>query len=332
MLDANELSQRDVVLDVSDLSVRFRTRHGTVQAVNHVSFQLRQGEILGLVGESGCGKSVTVNSLMGLIGKKKHEQVSGRAMFQGRDLVSLSDRELRSLRGSKISMVFQDPMTTLNPLSKVGRQVAEPLVIHRQASGKQAAERAIEMLTQVGIPNPKQRANQFPLEFSGGMRQRAIIAMALICKPEIVIADEPTTALDVTIQAQILDLLCQLRDEYQTSILLITHDLGVVAETCDTVAVMYASEIEEKAPVKELFANPCHPYTQGLLRCLPVLGKRAKLEPIPGQPPVLVEPGPECKFMARCPYACARCGEKPPAFHVTADHIVQCWREGPNHA
>lgn len=331
MLDAKELSQRDVILDVSDLSVRFQTRQGAVQAVNHVTFQLRKGEILGLVGESGCGKSVTVNALMGLIGKKKHEKVSGQALFDGRDLVAMSDKEMRSLRGNKISMVFQDPMTTLNPLMKVGWQVAEPQVIHHQATEKHAAAHAVDMLSNVGIPNPKHRAEQYPFEFSGGMRQRAIIAMSLMCRPEILIADEPTTALDVTIQAQILDLLGQLRDEYQTSILLITHDLGVVAETCDTVAVMYASEIVEMAPVAELFASPRHPYTQGLLRCLPVLGKRTRLEPIPGQPPVLINPGPACKFMPRCPYSCERCQQQPPLFHISPNHTVQCWREEANH-
>lgn len=320
--------EQHMVLEVKDLSVCFCTRQGDVQAVNHVSFQLHRGEILGIVGESGCGKSVTANSIMGLIGRKKHEKVTGSVRMDRKELLTLSEVQMNQLRGDRISMIFQDPMTTLNPLLQVGYQVAETLRVHKKTSWKSARAQTEAMLKKVGIPNAKERYSQYPFSFSGGMRQRAIIASALLCKPEIIIADEPTTALDVTIQAQILDLLRRMRDEYHASVLLITHDLGVVAETCDTVVVMYAGEVMERAPVGELFARPLHPYTQGLLRCLPRLGNFDRLVPIPGQPPVLIRPDKGCRFRDRCPYAVNRCADPQQERTVGQNHIVQCWKGG----
>ena len=321
-------SNAEVLLDVQDLRVAFHTRHGDVQAVNGVNFSLHKGEVLGIVGESGCGKSVTVNAIMRLIGLKKHERVSGQINFKGQNLLLKSDREMQKIRGNQISMIFQDPMTSLNPVVRVGTQVAEAQTIHRKAEKKLSLKNAIQMLSKVGIPSAEQRAREYPHQFSGGMRQRGIIAMSLMCRPEIIIADEPTTALDVTIQAQILDLLRELRRDAGVSILLITHDLGVVAEICDTVAVMYASEVVETAPMEDLFSNPQHPYTRGLLSCLPVLGSRQRLVPIPGQPPRLINPGPECRFMERCPHACERCKTAPSLEETEPGHLVACWRKG----
>ncbi len=314
------------VLDIQNLSVSFQTKQGDVRAVSDISFQLRQGEILGLVGESGCGKSVTANTIMGLIGRKRHEHITGSIKMDEQELLQMSDRQMSQLRGSQISMVFQDPMTTLNPLLKVGYQVSEGLRIHKKCPRIELKQRTIDMLAQVGIPNPEARYNQFPFSFSGGMRQRASIASALICQPKIVIADEPTTALDVTIQAQILDLLRQMRDSYQASILLITHDLGVVAEICDTVAVMYAGEIVEYGAVADIFQNPRHPYTIGLLRCLPRLGSFQRLEPIHGQPPVITQLDEGCRFRERCPHATEQCEQQPPSYSVGTQHTVSCWR------
>ena len=320
----NNMENREILLDVRNLQVEFHTRQGHMHAVRGVNFTLRKGEILGLVGESGCGKSVTANTILGLIGKKKHEKTGGEIRFHDTNILEISEKECEKLRGNRISMIFQDPMTSLNPVIKIGKQVGEVLQIHKKMPKKMALDQAVLQLEKVGIPSAKERADSYPFQFSGGMRQRAIIASSLMCKPEILIADEPTTALDVTIQAQILDLLLELREEYGVGILLITHDLGVVAEVCDTVAVMYAGEIVEKAPVQELFENPVHPYTRGLMNCIPVLGKKEKLVPIPGQPPKLYEEKDGCKFAERCPYYKSECEGRVSLREISLDHFVSC--------
>lgn len=320
------MKEQEILLDVTDLSVKFHTREGVVHAVENVNFTLNKGEILALVGESGCGKSVTANTIMGLTGRKKHEEINGSVCFHGDDLLKKTERQMQKIRGNQISMIFQDPMTSLDPLMQIGAQVGEALEIHQPVKKKSALEKAVEMLKMVGIPSAGERAKDYPYQFSGGMRQRSIIAASLMCSPELIIADEPTTALDVTIQAQILKLLGELRQKMNVAILLITHDLGVVAEICDRVAVMYAGEIVETAPVKELYANPSHPYTRGLLRCLPVLGSRDRLEPIPGQPPKLISPPEGCKFKDRCRYAAKGC-EKPQRLVETGEnHKTACWK------
>ena len=312
------------LLQVRDLKVDFHMRQGNMHAVRGVSFDLEKGEILGIVGESGCGKSVTANTILGLIGEKKHEQVSGEILFHGNNILELPDRERQKLQGNSIAMIFQDPMTALNPVLKVGRQVGEVLEIHRKMPRKEAFEKAVARLEEVGIPSARERADNYPFQFSGGMRQRAVIASSLMCEPEILIADEPTTALDVTIQAQILDLLLDLRDRRGVSILLITHDMGVVAEVCDSVAVMYAGEIVEKAPVAELFSNPRHPYTRGLLNCIPSLGRKDRLVPIAGQPPKLYDEEPGCKFAERCPFRKAECSGTVSLRRIGPDHFISC--------
>lgn len=320
------MAEREKLLDVRELSVRFHTREGAVHAVNNVNFTLHRGEILALVGESGCGKSVTANTVMGLIGKKKHEEVRGNVSFHGENLLEKTERQMQRVRGNRIAMIFQDPMTSLDPVMQVGVQVGEVLEIHQHMKKQTAVEKAVEMLDKVGIPSAKERAKDYPYQFSGGMRQRSIIASSLMCSPELLIADEPTTALDVTIQAQILKLLAELREQMNVTILLITHDLGVVAEVCDRVAVMYAGEIVETAPVEALYKKPCHPYTRGLLKCLPVLGSRVRLDPIPGQPPKLINPPPGCRFKDRCKYACDGCGKAQQLTEMEAGHLVACWK------
>ncbi|HXF68389.1 MAG TPA: ABC transporter ATP-binding protein [Thermoflexus sp.] len=316
------------LLDVRNLEVRFFTRDGVVHAVNGVSFQLNEGETLGIVGESGCGKSVTMLSILRLIPQPPGRITKGEVLFQGVDLLKLDEADIRRIRGSKIAMVFQDPMTSLNPVLTIGRQITEVLETHLNMSPREARQRAIELLQMVGIPNAAERLNDYPHQFSGGMRQRVMIAMALACHPQILIADEPTTALDVTIQAQIIDLVKRLRDELGMAIIWITHDLGVVAGLAYRVAVMYAGYIVEEAPVLELYHNPAHPYTMGLLGSLPRLDRRERrrLVSIDGMPPDLLELPRGCPFAPRCPYAFDRCWEENPQLEeIAPGHRIACW-------
>lgn len=317
-----------MLLDVRGLKTQFFTQDGVVHAVNGISYQLSEGETLGIVGESGCGKSVGVMSLMRLIPMPPGKIVDGQVLFQGRDLLKISDEEMRSVRGNKIAMIFQDPMTSLNPVLTVGRQVSEALELHLGMSRSEARRRTIELLEMVGIPMAADRVDDYPHQFSGGMRQRVMIAMGLSCNPQLLIADEPTTALDVTIQAQIIDLVKKLRDEIGMAIIWITHDLGVVAGLANRVAVMYAGYIVEEAPVKELYGNPRHPYTLGLLGSLPRLDeqRRRRLTSIEGLPPDLIDLPPGCPFYERCAYRIPRCqAENPSLEAVDVNHKVACW-------
>ena len=318
---------RPTILKVEDLATRFHTPDGTIFAVNGVSFNLKEGETLGVVGESGCGKSVTMLSLLQLIPTPPGEIAAGKAYFHDNDLLMLKPDEIRGVRGSQIGMVFQDPMTSLNPVLTIGRQVSEPLILHLKMNKKEADDRVIELLRLVGIPEAEKRLNQYPHQFSGGMRQRVMIAMALACNPQILIADEPTTALDVTIQAQIIDLVKRLRDELGMSIIWITHDLGIIAGLAHRVMVMYGGFIVEEADVKELYANPQHPYTVGLLNSLPRMDskERHKLQDIPGLPPVLLEMPKSCPFAPRCPYVFDKCVQNPPLLEVGLNHRSACW-------
>ncbi len=316
------------LLEVQDLETVFKTRTGTIHAVNGISFSVKEGEVLGIVGESGCGKSVTMLSLMRLIPSPPGKIVAGKAMYQDKDLVKISEDEMRSIRGAQISMVFQDPMTSLNPVLKIGKQIAEPLIFHLGMSKKEARDYSTELLHHVGIPEPERRLDDYPHQFSGGMRQRVMIAMALTCNPKLLIADEPTTALDVTIQAQIVELVKRLRDESNMAIIWITHDLGIVSNLATRVVVMYAGFIIEEAAVKELYANPLHPYTRGLLGSLPRLDKRSnqRLVSIEGLPPTLQEKPKYCPFSPRCQYSdrdnfC----ENPKLVQVGPEHRVACW-------
>ena len=316
------------LLAVEGLETHFRTREGVVHAVNGVSFRLKEGETLGVVGESGCGKSVTVMSMLGLIPTPPGEVVAGTALFNGKDLLKMSNEELRRVRGSHISIIFQDPMTSFNPVLTIGRQIAEPLETHMGMTKKDAYDRGAEVLELVGIPNARQRLNDYPHQFSGGMRQRAMIAMALTCDPTILIADEPTTALDVTIQAQIIDLVNRLQDKLGMSIIWITHDLGVVAGIAQRVNVMYGGYIVEQAAVDELYENPQHPYTMGLLGSLPRLDieQHQKLASIEGLPPVLYEKPTCCPFAPRCAYRIDRCMQENPSLQfIGLDHYAACW-------
>ncbi len=318
----------DFILDVQGLETTFKTPDGVVHAVNGVSFGLGEGETLGVVGESGCGKSVTMLSVMGLIPSPPGKIEAGKAIFAGQDLVKMSKEELRHVRGAQIAMIFQDPMTSLNPVLTIGKQLEEPLMLHVGMTKKQARERAAELLSMVGIPNAKDRLNDYPHQYSGGMRQRVMIAMALSCSPQILIADEPTTALDVTIQAQITDLVKRLRDELGMAIIWITHDLGVVAGLAQRVLVMYGGFIIEESPVKDLYVNPTHPYTIGLLGSLPRVDEkeRTKLYSIEGQPPVLYEKPHACPFAPRCKWAMERCWkENPPLIEIAPEHRAACW-------
>jgi oligopeptide transport system ATP-binding protein len=316
------------VLEVKDLATEFKTREGIVHAVNGVSFELHEGETLGIVGESACGKTVTVLSILGLIPNPPGKVVSGSAHYLGKDLLKMSDEEIRFIRGAQISMVFQDPMTSFNPVLTIGRQVAEPIEIHQGVSRKEALERAGELLALVGIPNAKDRLADYPHQFSGGMRQRAMIAMALACSPTVLIADEPTTALDVTIQAQILDIVKRLRDQLGMAIIWITHDLGIIAGLAQRVNVMYGGFIVEEAVVKELYGNPQHPYTLGLLGSLPRLdaSTHTRLVSIDGAPPVLMEKPASCPFAPRCTFVIDRCRqENPPLLSFDTHHRAACW-------
>lgn len=316
------------LLDVQGLETQFKTQEGVVHAVNGVSFTLKEGETLGVVGESGCGKSVTMLSVMRLVATPPGKIVAGKAFFHGQDLLAMSNEEIRQVRGAQIAMVFQDPMTSLNPVLTIGKQLEEPLALHLGMDKKHAMERSVELLEMVGIPNGKDRLNDYPHQFSGGMRQRVMIAMALSCSPQILIADEPTTALDVTIQAQIMDLVERLRGELGMSIVWITHDLGVVAELAQRVLVMYGGFIIEEASVKDVFAHPSHPYTLGLLGSLPRLDNKAneRLFSIEGFPPVLYQRPTACPFAPRCKYALDHCWkENPQLEEVSPEHRVACW-------
>jgi oligopeptide/dipeptide ABC transporter ATP-binding protein len=318
----------DLLLDVQGLETEFKTPDGIVHAVNGVSFGLEEGETLGVVGESGCGKSVTMLSVLSLIPSPPGKVTAGKAFFFGQDLLHISKEEIRHVRGAQISMVFQDPMTSLNPVLTIGRQLTEPLILHLGMTKKQAETRAAELLGMVGIPNAKERLKDYPHQYSGGMRQRVMIAMALSCNPQILIADEPTTALDVTIQAQIVELVKRLRDELGMAIIWITHDLGVVAGIAQRVIVMYGGFIIEEANVKELYANPQHPYTLSLLGSLPRVDEkeRHKLTSLEGLPPVLYQKPNACPFAPRCKYVIERCWkENPPLLDIEPGHRSACW-------
>ena len=315
------------ILEVRDLYVSFPTEDGVVKAVDGVTFSLMPGETLGVVGESGSGKSVTFLTVMGIVNAKQAE-VSGEILFKGQDLLKVTADELRAVRGAEISMIFQDPLTSLHPMYKVGKQISEAILLHEKVSKDEAMIRAVDMLDRVRIPRPKERAQQYPHEFSGGMRQRAMIAMALALNPDLLIADEPTTALDVTVQAQILTLIDSLRSEFNTAIVLITHDLGVVAEHCDNINVMYAGRLVEQGRTDDIYYHPHHPYTWGLLDSIPKVGvERDRLVPIKGTPPSLINVPSGCPFHPRCPYAFDRCPrEVPPllpadGFHASACHL-----------
>jgi oligopeptide/dipeptide ABC transporter ATP-binding protein len=318
-----------IILKVDDLRVSFATEDGVVQAVGGVSFELHAGEVLAIVGESGSGKSVTAQTITGLT-RAPNARITGSVTYRGRELNGLDDDKLRDVRGEQIAMVFQDPMTSLNPVYRVGDQIAEMIRAHRDVSKGEAAERAVELLRSVGIPNPERRVRHYPHEFSGGMRQRVMIAMALALEPEVLIADEPTTALDVTVQAQILRLIDQLNRDRDLAVILITHDLGVVAEVADRVLVMYAGQIVENGTLDEIFYAPQHPYTWGLLGSLMRLdqSRTTRLAQIPGQPPSLLAPPSGCRFAPRCPHEFDKCHQLPALeARVGGNHLDRCWLE-----
>jgi oligopeptide/dipeptide ABC transporter ATP-binding protein len=326
----------DALLSVRELAVGFDTDDGIVRAVDRVSFDVTPGRTLGIVGESGCGKSVTALSVMRLLPQPMGRILGGEILFGGRDLLRLPIEAMREVRGAQIGMVFQEPMSALNPVHTIGRQLSEVLLVHRRANKADALKRSVEILAKVGIPSPEVRVSEYPHQLSGGMRQRVVIAMALACGPQLLIADEPTTALDVTVQAQILSLIKDLQQEMAMAVILITHDLGVIAETCDDVIVMYAGRVAEQGPVREIFARPRHPYTNGLLSSIPRLTGRRKsrLNSIEGMVPGLRELPAGCRFANRCPYAEPRCAAgAPPLENVTEGHDVSCfrWRELPVH-
>ena len=331
MIDGNKKERSDrILLEVKGLKTYFYTEDGVVQAVNGVDFTIREGEVMGLVGESGSGKSVTSLSIMRLLGASG-KIVAGEVIFKDRDLVKVSEDEMVKLRGRDISMIFQQPTSCLNPVFRVAEQVGEVLQVHRGFGKEESWKQAVDMLRLVGIPDPERRAHSFPHEISGGQAQRVMIAMALACAPDLLIADEPTTALDVTIQAQILDLMRRLRSDTGTAILLITHDMGVIAEICDNVAVMYAGQIVEYGDVNTIFDNPLMPYTEGLLAAIPVLGEiRDRLAVIPGSVPNLINLPTGCKFAPRCPYAKEFCTlDTPPLVEVEPNHRVRCYMRQP---
>jgi peptide/nickel transport system ATP-binding protein len=322
----------ETLLEVRDLNVGFATEDGLVKAVDGVNLTVKRGQSVGIVGESGSGKSVSMLTVMGL-SRSRNAEISGTAMFEGQDLLEASDQDMRHVRGNEIAMIFQDPLSSLHPFYKVGWQLIEAIRAHREVSKAQAKARAIELLGLVGIPSPKERVDSYPHEFSGGMRQRAMIAMALSNEPKLLIADEPTTALDVTVQAQILELIARLQQELNMALVLITHDLGVVAEVTQEVNVMYAGEVVERAATNDIFARPQHPYTWGLLRSIPRLDRPRDepLVPIPGRPPSLVDPPAGCRFYARCPYEPDEAREQHPELEPVADeqnHSVRCFLAG----
>lgn len=320
------------LLEVNNLSTSFFTKFGEVKAVNNVSFSLDEGEVLAIVGESGSGKSVTSMSIMQLVAKGG-KITNGEILFDGKDLTKLKEKEMAKIRGKEISMIFQDPMTCLNPVFTIGNQMEEVLKLHHSEMNKeQRHAKCLEMLEKVGLSNPEERLKQYPHELSGGMRQRIMIALSLLCNPKLLIADEPTTALDVTIQAQIIDLLRELKEEYNTAIILITHDLGVVANIADKVNVMYCGEIVETADIRDLYYKPAHPYTWGLLKALPRLDmKENELQPIPGSTPDLLLEMKSCPFFDRCDYAMECCREgKPPMYEVGEKQCAKCWRYHPD--
>ena len=316
------------LLDVKGLKVRFATEDGTVHAVDGVDFELDRGKVLGIVGESGSGKSVTALTILGLT-RDRNTRFEGEVDYKGQNLLQMSESRLRDVRGNEIAMIFQDPMTSLNPVYNVGDQIVEAIMTHEGTTKKDARRRAVELLRQVGIPNAQQRASDYPHQFSGGMRQRAMIAMALSCNPDVLIADEPTTALDVTIQAQILELLDNLRADFDSSVILITHDLGVVAEVADEIIVMYAGRVVERGSKRDVFYDPQHPYTWGLLGSIPRLDrpKPKKLHSIEGTPPSLINLPRGCKFRPRCPHAFEKCQEEPELKNrvESSGHLDRCW-------
>jgi len=316
------------LLGVRDLKTYFFTPEGVVKAVDGISYDVKEGETVALVGESGCGKSVSVLSIMRLIPKPQGRIMGGQIIFDGNDLLKLGDEGIRNVRGKEIAMVFQEPTTSLNPVLTIGRQLMETLELHLKMEKEEAKNRAMELLRLVGIPDAKQRLSQHPHQFSGGMRQRMMIAMALSCNPKLILADEPTTALDVTIQAQILELLKNLSQRFGVAIIIITHNLGIVARYADRVNMMYAGRLIERGTCKEIYHHPRHPYTIGLLRSVPRLDqpRKAKLDPIEGQPPEMVDLPPTCSFLARCKFAVDRCAdEAPPLRKVRDDHFSACW-------
>jgi len=317
----------EVLLDVQDLAVEFDTEAGRARAVDGVSFSVRAGQTLGIVGESGCGKSVTALSILRLLPQPMGRIVGGRILFRGQDLVAADQETLHKVRTGQIGMIFQEPMTALNPVHRIGKQLSEAIMLHRQVSARTALEQSVELLSRVGIPSPEVRVGEFPHQLSGGMRQRVVIAMALACRPALVIADEPTTALDVTIQAQILELMKALQDEMGMSIILITHDLGVIAETCEDVLVMYAGRIAEVGSVEDIFHRPTHPYTRGLLESIPRLEypRKSRLRTIEGMVPALMDLPAGCRFNNRCPHRSERCTLEAPALEAVAGgHRVSC--------
>jgi oligopeptide/dipeptide ABC transporter ATP-binding protein len=316
------------LLEVDDLKVHFATEDGVVKAVDGVSFELERGKVLGIVGESGSGKSVTAMTLMGLT-RDVNSRFEGRVVYKGTDLLEVTDADMQSYRGNEIGMIFQDPMTSLNPVYRIGEQISEAIRAHESVDNRVARRRAVELLRQVGIPNPESRVDDFPHQFSGGMRQRAMIAMALSCNPSILIADEPTTALDVTIQAQIIELIDRLKDEFNSSVILITHDLGVVADIADEIVVMYAGRVVERGTTRDVFYDPQMPYTWGLLGSIPRLDRPRpdRLHTIKGSPPSLINLPQGCKFRPRCPHAVDRCMQEPELSNRVqeAGHLDRCW-------
>ncbi|MFB3926721.1 MAG: ABC transporter ATP-binding protein [Syntrophales bacterium] len=319
----------DHILRIEDLRTYFQTSGGVIKAVDGVSLHLERGDTLGIVGESGCGKTVLALSILRLVSRPAGRIVSGRILFEGTDLLSLSEREMRRIRGKDISMIFQEPMTALNPVIRIGEQIAEAIILHEKLSKKEAMRRAVEMLKRVGMPAADDRIKDYPHQMSGGMRQRAMIAMALSCNPKLLLADEPTTALDVTIQAQILDLINQLKNDFFTSVVIITHDLGVIAEAVQNVAIMYTGKIVEYCDVSSLFTNPLHPYTIGLLKSMPAMERagRDHLEIIPGSVPNLYNLPAGCSFQDRCPDVMSACREcEPEIQEIAPGHFVKCWK------